>query len=142
MAAKAAVGEADKKLSRSDKALARQLCERMADSLLPGEAVLPEGQLVEAAEFLLEAALLRKQGEPAIVMRTAAAGRRFMRIAVVNADMPFLVDSVAATVAAHGLAIDLMVHPIVPVRRDRGGKLTALPDDGDADGVPRQSASR
>jgi glutamate dehydrogenase len=132
MAAKTAVEEGGKKLSRSDKALARQLCERMADSLLPGEAALPEDHLAEAAEFLLEAGLLRKEGEPAILMRTAAAGRRFMRIAIINADMPFLVDSVAATIAEHGLAIDLMVHPIVPVRRDGSGKLTALPgEDGD-----------
>jgi glutamate dehydrogenase len=132
MAAKTAVEEAGTKLSRSDKALARQLRERMADSLLPGETALPEDHLAEAAEFLLEAALLRQEGEPAILMRTASAGRRFMRIAVVNTDMPFLVDSVAAAIAEHGLAIDVMVHPIVSVRRDASGKLSALPADGDS----------
>src|SRR5690606_259461 len=93
-------------------------------------------QLAEAAEFLLEAAVVREEGEPAILMRTVAADRRFMRIAVVNDDMPFLVDSIAGAIAEHGLAIDLMVHPVVPVRRD-GSKLAALVDNGGE--APRES---
>jgi len=40
--------------------------------------------------------------------------------------MPFLVDSIAATIAAQGLVIDRLVHPIVPVERDADGTLTAL----------------
>ena len=35
-----------------------------------------------------------------------APGSRFMRIAVVNDDMPFLVDSIAGAIAAEGLTID------------------------------------
>jgi glutamate dehydrogenase len=49
---------------------------------------------------------------------------------VINDDMPFLVDSVAAAIAAEGLTIDQLVHPIVPVERDRAGKLAAIPADG------------
>jgi glutamate dehydrogenase len=124
----AADGEARAKLSRAHKPLARALRDRMADSLLPGEGALPESRLAEAAEFLLEAALTRPEGKPAILLRSAPGGR-LMRIAVVNGDMPFLVDSVAAAIAAEGLAIDLLVHPIVPVER-KGGTLVALPADG------------
>jgi glutamate dehydrogenase len=126
----AAGGEGTTGLSRSHKALARRLGERMANSLLPGETALPGERLAEAAEFLLEAALVRADGEPSILLRSAPGGR-LMRVAVVNDDMPFLVDSVAATVAAQGLAIDLLVHPIVSVER-KDGRLVALPEGGDA----------
>ena len=61
------------------------------------------------------------------------------RIAAINDDMPFLVNSMAATVVALGLAIDRLVHPIVSVRRDADGALLeALPDDGDG-GLPEES---
>ena len=120
-------------LSRSEKGLARQLRERIADSLLPGEEAPSAGHLTEASEFLFETARQRSGGEPAIRIGTARNGRRFMRVAVVNDDMPFLVDSVAAAVAAEGLAIDLLVHPIVAVRRDNSGRLTGLPAAGAAD---------
>src|SRR6478609_3909057 len=102
----AADGEGEKRLSKSQKALARQLGERMAGSLLPGDAALPADRLAEAAVFVLEAALERPAGEPSILLRSAPGGR-FMRVAVINDDMPFLVDSVAAAFAALGLEIDL-----------------------------------
>src|SRR5690606_8707812 len=59
-------------------------------------------------------------------------------IAIVNDDMPFLVDSVAATIAAQGLAIDRLVHPVLAVRRDGAGTLTMLPQ-GEAAGEKRES---
>jgi glutamate dehydrogenase len=115
-------------LPRSEKALAGKLGERMAESLLPGDTPLTPDRLLEAAEFALEGALLRSEGEPSILVRTAP-GRRSMQIAVVNDDMPFLVDSVAATIAAQNLPIDVLVHPIVAVER-KSGKLTALRESG------------
>ncbi|MCZ6522571.1 MAG: NAD-glutamate dehydrogenase, partial [Alphaproteobacteria bacterium] len=56
-------------------------------------------------------------------------------VEVVNDDMPFLVDSVSAEFERSGLAMHLMVHPIVHLRRDREGKLIEFldqpaPDDG------------
>jgi glutamate dehydrogenase len=118
-------GEGKIKLSKPHTALVRALRERMADSLLPGEAALTGERLADAAEFLLEAALVRGDKQPSVVLQTAP-GSRFMRIAVVNDDMPFLVDSVAAAIAAEGLTIDQLVHPIVPVSRDSAGKLSAI----------------
>src|SRR3546814_13143557 len=52
--------------------------------------------------------------------------RRFLRIAIVNDDMPFLVDSIAATIAAQGIAIDRLVHSVIFVSRDESGELTRL----------------
>src|SRR5438128_6289675 len=97
------------------------LRQRIAASLLPGEAALPRDVLDDAGKFLLEAARLRPEGKGSVLVRSAP-GARVTRIAVVNKDMPFLVDSVSATVAAQGLAIDLLVHPIMPVTRDAKGK--------------------
>ncbi|MET0271078.1 MAG: NAD-glutamate dehydrogenase domain-containing protein, partial [Sphingomonas sp.] len=52
------------------------------------------------------------------------------RLAAINDDMPFLVDSTAGAIAAHGLDIHRLLHPVVPVRRDADGALTAiLPPD-------------
>src|SRR5262249_48076524 len=55
---------------------------------------------------------------------------------VVNDDMPFLVDSIGAELARQGFSVHLLIHPILRVRRDAGGKLIELakgPDDGAAE---------
>jgi len=49
-------------LSKSQKALARRLAERIGDSMLPGETALSAARLFDAADFLLEAALVRSDG--------------------------------------------------------------------------------
>jgi len=114
-------------LPAADRRLARKLRERMADSLLPGEPAPPAKRLDEAAAFMLETARERPEGQAALQVHSAGGAHRVTRIAVVNRDMPFLVDSIAATIAAQGLAIDLLVHPVVPAERDAEGRLTALP---------------
>ncbi len=82
----------------------------------------------EAAAFAVEALAVRKASAPGLVIDTLAApdGRRQMRLAVANPDMPFLVDSVAAVIAAHGLVIERLLHPVLPVERDAAGRLTGL----------------
>ncbi len=119
--------ESSADLSAADRKLARELRERLADSLLPGEPPLSPARLDEAAAFVLEAARVRREGEAALVVRSATGNRRCTRIAIVNRDMPFLVDSIAATIASQGLAIDVLMHPILPVERNADGLLTRLP---------------
>src|SRR5688500_16753672 len=123
-------------LSAAERKLARELRERMADSLLPGEPGLARERLDEAAAFVLETARERPEGEAAFRVHSTGGVRRCTRIAVVNRDMPFLVDSIAATIAAQGLAIDVLMHPILPVRRDAAGRLTGLPGKAGADTRP------
>ncbi len=53
-----------------------------------------------------------------------------MRLAVVNDDMPFLVDSIGGTIVAHDVAIDRILHPVVAVTRDAAGTLTGLAGEG------------
>ena len=49
-----------------------------------------------------------------------------MRLAIVNDDMPFLVDSIAAAIAGRDIAIDRLIHPVVKVTRDAKGALTGV----------------
>ncbi len=44
-------------------------------------------------------------------------------VEIINDDMPFLVDSVAAALNRHELTVHLLIHPVVRVRRDAKGKL-------------------
>ena len=126
--------------SAADAALIAALADRLSDAILPGDAPFAPDGLADAAHFVLAAASVRTGGDPAIVIESVsgAASERFMRVAVINDDMPFLVDSIASTIAAHGLAIDRLVHPVLPVRRDGDGRLSAIPT-GDAAGEKRES---
>ena len=124
-----------------DQQLIDALKPRMAASLLPGETPLTGDLLESAAAFVIEAARTREDGRPAILIRSETGAeenaRRFMRVAIINKDMPFLIDSIAAALAARNIAIDMLVHPIVPVRRS-GAELTELPE-GSGAGEKRES---
>ena len=113
--------------------LARSLAKRMAASLLPGDTPFAANKLKEAAAFVIDTAARREHKRSALALASASEDRRFMRIAIVNDDMPFLVDSIAATIAAQGLAIDRLVHPVVPLTRNASGELAAIEEKGAAD---------
>ncbi len=111
--------------------LVEALTQHICASLLPGDTPFEKTKVREAAKFVLDTAARRDAKRSAITLASATDERRFMRIAVVNDDMPFLVDSVAATIAALGLAIDRLVHPVIAVERDEKGTLTSLCDSRD-----------
>ena len=61
-------------------------------------------------------------------------------VEVVNDDMPFLVDSVSAELNRHGLAVHLVIHPVIRVRRDADGRVMELFEKGEApDGAVAES---
>ena len=109
-----------------ERALIKALRLHLEASLLPGDIPVEKPALDEAAGFLLGAAQTRTPGESLVQIESATLGRRHLRIAVVNDDMPFLVDSVANAVSAQGIGIDRLLHPVVPVVRDAAGVMTAL----------------
>ena len=114
----------------SKSALSKALACQLADSLLPGDPCFsPEG-LDQAAAFVLAGAASREPGQASIVIESisGSASDRFMRIALINDDMPFLVDSISATIAAHGLGIDRLLHPVMAVKRDSAGHLVEVLD--------------
>jgi glutamate dehydrogenase len=96
---------------------------------LPGETDgFDEPARIAAAAFVAEAAAKRIAGKASIALESGGGegARRTMRLAIVNDDMPFLVDSVAAALSARGLAVHRLLHPIVAVRRDADGALVDL----------------
>jgi glutamate dehydrogenase len=60
---------------------------------------------------------------------------------IVSDDMPFIVDSVTMELAREGFTIDLVIHPVVRVRRDDKGELVEVlpagecPDDAISESV-------
>ncbi len=101
----------------------------LVEGALPGELVDFVGKERRAAsEFLLAVLAWRQPGTPSIAIEsipTEGAHRR-MRIGIVNDDMPFLVDSVAAEVGAHGLAVARVLHPVAGITRSAEGELEAI----------------
>jgi glutamate dehydrogenase len=109
----------------------------LTQNALPGETEgLTAADERNAAEFLAGVGAKRKRGEAVIAIESTGgeAGRRRMRIGIVNDDMPFLVDSVANAIAARQLTIHRLLHPVVCVERDKDGKLKSVePICGDVD---------
>ena len=113
------------------KSLSDALADRLTKGALPGELQgFGKAERAEAANFVATAAYSRPPGGPTIVIEPIAANdpRRRMRVAIVNDDMPFLVDSVAAAIAAQGIAVDRIIHPVIPVTRDPSGGLMGVGD--------------
>src|SRR6476661_196082 len=80
----------------------------------------------------LRLAEVRPPGSATVDVQRMADGRAIVRL--VTDDMPFLVDSVTAEVVRQGVALAHIVHPVVVVRRDVRGRITAFCDTGDVEG--------
>jgi glutamate dehydrogenase len=98
--------------------------------------------LAQAAWTLLA---VRRPGIPTIRIETSApvAGLSHVRtdsvLEIVNDDMPFLLDSVLGELAKRGLGIRFVVHPVLSVVRDAGGRLVAFEGTHAASGARRES---
>src|SRR5438270_2999847 len=115
--------------SRLPQPLVESIRKALTRNALPGETQgRSRDSEREAAEFLAEVAAKRKKGEVALAIESTGgeAGRRRMRIAIVNDDMPFLVDSVANAIAGRQIAIHRLLHPVVCVERDEAGVLSEV----------------
>ena len=127
-------------LSAANAALHEALVRAFLKGALPGENEGFEGDAcAEAVQFALDA--MRNRVDHRATLKTATMTDkhgRHMRLAIVNDNMPFLVDSIAATLARFGLAIDRVIHPVVAVRRDTDGNLTEIFGD-EAPGERRES---
>ena len=120
---------------KSLKILSAALAERLVHRALPDElAGFGEERRAEAAAFLAQTAAMRAPGTPGIALEALPddGGRRRMRLAIVNDDMPFLVDSIAAALGDRDIAVDRIIHPVVRVTRDDEGALTATEGAGGA----------
>ena len=111
------------------KSLSDALALRLVDGALPGELQgFGDAERGEAARFVAATAASRPPGTVRMELETMSAddSNRHMRLAIVNDDMPFLVDSIAATIGSHGVAIDRVIHPVLPVERGADGTLEGV----------------
>ena len=104
----------------------KALLAHMRESMLPGDTPFGDARMKDAAQFIVETAQNRVFGEVALGIETVSEGSRYTRIAIVNDDMPFLVDSTANAIAALGISIDRLVHPVVPVERTGDCRLSRI----------------
>src|SRR5690606_3197952 len=58
----------------------------------------------------------------------------FTIVEMVNDNMPFLVDSVAAAIDRQNLSIHMTIHPVLKVRRDARGRLLEVLPRGSTEG--------
>ena len=124
-----AVATESKTSVKIDKNLMKAMASAFSESALPGENEGFDAKACEeAARFTLKVALSRKSGDPAVALDsfTDARGRLAMRIAMNNDDMPFLVDSISAAIAAKGVAVKRLIHPVLSTSRDDAGVLQSI----------------
>ena len=83
---------------------------------------------IEAAAFVAATAQHRAEGAAVIRLESVGGevGRRQMRLCIVNDDMPFLVDSIVAAIAAKDLIIHRLLHPVIEAERNADGDLLSV----------------
>ncbi len=112
-----------------DDSIADAIRRALVGHALPGEiAGFDKAAQTEAALFIALLITMRAPGSIAMRLESIGgeAGHRRMRLAIVNDDMPFLVDSISGAISAKGLALHRLLHPIVRVTRDAEGKLVSI----------------
>jgi glutamate dehydrogenase len=119
---------------------ARRLYERVADKDL---AAAPSEQRAAAAVSLSAFARRRLPGIAKVrVFNPDLAHHGFESrhtvVQIVNDDMPFLVDSIANEFNRREIAVHLLAHPVMAVRRDLDGDLGELASEA-GEGAPRES---
>ncbi|HLI22561.1 MAG TPA: hypothetical protein VKV32_15660 [Stellaceae bacterium] len=98
-------------------------------------------ELYGAASSLWQFAQQRPPGKAKLRVfnpRAAAEGWTARRtiVEIVNDDMPFLVDTVGMALAAEGVAVHLIIHPVMRILRDAQGRIVQLRDNDESDGAP------
>ncbi|HVH84545.1 MAG TPA: NAD-glutamate dehydrogenase domain-containing protein, partial [Steroidobacteraceae bacterium] len=98
-------------------------------------AAHPPGQLAKAALAHLALGMRRAPGRALVRVFNPVAGADGFEsphtlVLTVTDDMPFLVDSLGMALSGAGLAVHLIVHPVLQVRRDGRGRLTEIGANG------------
>ena len=96
------------------------------------EAVLatrPTAELTTLVDHAMAFLQEKPVGAPKVAVRSLGGDRAVIEI--LNQDMPFLVDSIAAELHTRGLAIDLVLHPLIKCERTPDGRLVRILGSGD-----------
>ncbi len=126
-----AAAKASNSSTSIDASLLKAMTEAFTKSALPGENDGFDAQACQdAARFILQLSHMRKSGQPALALEsyTDSSGRLAMRIAMNNDDMPFLVDSISAAIAAKGIAVKIPLPLGAQFAQQLGTELEGLVD--------------
>ena len=113
----------------------RFLKEYVEDVPVEDMAGKSEAAMARAAIDHLEFGAKRRRGQPLLRIFNPTEKEHgytsaYTFVEMVNDDMPFLVDSVSAAINRHNLGVHITVHPIIWVKRDAKGTLTAITSPG------------
>lgn len=106
---------------------------------IPAEDLPPNvDELVDDVTAHVAVATQRAPGQSLVHLANSRGPRshNWTSLDVVTDDMPHLVDAVVGTLTSHGITVYRVLHPIMSVRRDRGGQLVDVL--GCAVGTPGQ----
>ena len=100
------------------------------------QGVAQEDLLARRPEYLASIALAHRRsgaqraaGRPVVCLLDGEIDSALHTlVAVVTDDMPFLVDSLLLALSSLGIGVQLIIHPLFDVRRDRAGRLLAATD--------------
>jgi glutamate dehydrogenase len=132
------VAEAKKLLPAKSAAALKEFAEEFFSKVPKDDIdILEPRHIASIAEKHWQMAHARKKGKSALEIRTTNlkkgdADIGYTLIDIVNDDMAFLVDSVAAEIARHNRTVHLLVHPVLHAKFDaKGGmiSISATPDD-------------
>src|ERR1035438_1548476 len=94
------------------------------------EDLAPPARLAAVAEAHAQLGLHRPQGRALVQVREPGdldpASRTSIFVDIVIDDMPYLVDSVTTELNRHEAEIQLLMHPVLRVRRDVAGGLREI----------------
>ena len=129
---------------KKHESLRQTLSDAFLKGALPGENEGFDAEASkQAADFALRAMARRPSPDTVLAIESipGQAGHRHMRLAIINDDMPFLVDSVTAELARMSIPVRLVIHPVLAVRRDGEGTLADIEESAEAvgDGVRLES---
>src|SRR5712691_1265218 len=144
-----ALGPGEQGDGSDDDSVANYLCayyQRVAT-----EDLAPPSRLAAVAETHARLGLRRPQGRALVQVREPGeahlnpVSRAGLVVDIVIDDMPYLVDSVTTELNRHDAEIELLVHPLLRVRRDVTGVLRGIlgvcGDDADAQDGPGDAAA-
>lgn len=101
--------------------------------LAPADAATLEALRTSELVALVDHAMAFLQekpvGAPKVAVRKLSGDKAVLEI--LNQDMPFLLDSVFGELHARGLAIGLVLHPLIKTERTADGKLVRIAGAGD-----------
>ena len=91
---------------------------------------LEKSDLLKIVEEVTTLILNKKDGATKISFFTTSIHEKYditqTSLAIVNNDKPFLVDSIVAAIVRLGYSIDILIHPILAIERDKTDRLISV----------------